>query len=227
MNANCKNAKEKEKIIVAAKELFSDIQSYFLMRKVQILRPYICPFHKLIYLIPKDSSVLDVGCGSGLFLGLVSKKIRIRAGLGFDSSKSAINLARMMKKNLPVKIAEKLDFEYYDVGQRWPDGKFDFVSMIDVMHHIPISDQYEAFMKGIEHLAPSGKFLYKDMSNKPILFSLTNRIHDLIMARQWINYVPISQVKKWATEAGFSIESEDRCRMFWYVHEWVVFIKDI
>src|SRR5207237_246924 len=42
-----------------------------LFRALQVYRPYICPFEALISEVPKDATVLDIGCGGGLFLGLL------------------------------------------------------------------------------------------------------------------------------------------------------------
>jgi 2-polyprenyl-3-methyl-5-hydroxy-6-metoxy-1,4-benzoquinol methylase len=68
----------------------------FLMRLMQRWRPYICPFGPLIDQVPADASVLDVGCGGGLFLGLLRAGRRLREGLGFDASRPAIAIAQAM-----------------------------------------------------------------------------------------------------------------------------------
>jgi len=38
-----------------------------LRRRMQQLRPYACPVEVLLSVSPENGSVLDVGCGSGLF----------------------------------------------------------------------------------------------------------------------------------------------------------------
>jgi SAM-dependent methyltransferase len=38
---------------------------------IQRLRPHIAPFQQLLPLVPANSRVLDVGCGSGLWAGLM------------------------------------------------------------------------------------------------------------------------------------------------------------
>ena len=223
VESNDPSSEEMREILKDTKALFS--HGPLLARTIQSLRPYICPFHQLLAVVPKDSSVLDVGCGSGIFLGLLMKKVGLRAGLGFDFSQSAIELASFMRENLPEHLAKNIRFERRNANQSWPSGIFDVVSMIDVMHHVSPTAQRAVFMQAIDHLAPGGLFLYKDMANRPASFALANRLHDLIMAQQWINYVPISLIRSWGIEAGLEIKQESKCHMIWYAHEWIVFKK--
>lgn len=58
-----------------------------LLRRLQHYRPFICPFEDLLSIVPPGSSVLDVGCGGGLWLALLRETGRLSRGVGFDSSK--------------------------------------------------------------------------------------------------------------------------------------------
>lgn len=220
---NFPTKEQKCEILRDAKALFS--HGPIFSRTIQCLRPYICPFHQLIELIPVGASVLDVGCGSGIFLGLLMKRVGLRNALGFDSSKKAIELATIMQRYLPLEMAKNITFERRDANQSWSEGAFDVVCMIDVMHHVPPVAQREVFLQAVNHLAPGGLLLYKDMAERPLFFALANRLHDLIMARQWIYYAPITQIRSWGNESGLRIEEESQCRMLWYAHEWIVFKK--
>lgn len=210
-------------ILHDAKKLFP--RGPWLARTVQHLRPYICPFHLLVPVVPPDSAVLDVGCGSGLFLGLLLKRAGIRHAVGFDYSPTAIALAESLRQTLPDDYRDRLSFQCRDANAEWPEGSFDVVSMIDVMHHVPPAAQQAAFAKAVSRVAPGGVLLYKDMADAPAALAFANRMHDLVMARQWINYAPIETIKAWGREAGLVIEQDMTCRMLWYAHEWVVFRK--
>ncbi len=102
---------------------------------LQRLRPLICPFDQLAQGVPVGSRVLDVGCGSGLFLGLLAGLGRIDDATGFDSNGGAIQRALQMRQRLPPPA--RLEFERRDVADGWPEGLYDVVSVIDVMHHVP------------------------------------------------------------------------------------------
>jgi len=208
-----------------ARALFSD--GPLAARTVQHLRPFICPFHTMLTMVPDGASVLDVGCGSGLFLGLLAKRGGLRAGYGFDSSAAAIALARKMRNSLPATLQPSLRFECLDVGDAWPAGTFDVVSLIDVMHHVPSAAQQDLLATAISHVAPGGVLLYKDMAAAPLPYALANRLHDLVMARQWITYAPLANIRRWGLDAGLELEREGACRMLWFAHEWLAFRKPI
>jgi 2-polyprenyl-3-methyl-5-hydroxy-6-metoxy-1,4-benzoquinol methylase len=205
-------------ILRAARVLFQD--GPLLMRTMQRLRPHICPFEALLPLVPRRASVLDVGCGSGLFLGLLRYFDYGVNGFGFDSSRSAIRCADAMAGRHG---GGQLRFEWRPADREWPEGAFDVVSMIDVMHHIPRAFQHSAFRSAAERVAPGGMLLYKDMSDTPPLLAAANRLHDLAIAREWIHYVRIETVERWATSLGMTVEAPSSHRLLWYQHDLRVF----
>jgi 2-polyprenyl-3-methyl-5-hydroxy-6-metoxy-1,4-benzoquinol methylase len=217
------SSREVREIVSDAKALFS--HGPIFPRTVQRLGAYVCPFHELLALVPKGASVLDVGCGSGIFLGLLMKQVGPRLALGFDASQYAIGIAENMRQNLPQAAANKIAFERRDVNQSWPAGRFDVVSIIDVMHHVSSDVQSKLFLDALDHVAPGGLLLYKDMADRPVILALANWLHDLIMARQWIRYVPIARIRSWGIQSGLSVEKESQCRVLWYAHEWILFKK--
>ncbi|HYP05876.1 MAG TPA: class I SAM-dependent methyltransferase [Bryobacteraceae bacterium] len=187
---------------------------------MQHYRPRICPFHELLPIVPKGASVLDVGCGSGIFLGLLHHFKHDVHGLGFDASRVAIDCATSMAQ---TRGGGRLRFQHIPKDQPWPGGQFDVVSMLDVLHHIPRTFQERAFKSAVERVAPGGVLLYKDMSDRPWHLAWANRAHDLVVAREWIHYVPIATVERWASEAGLQLESSGSFQMLWYMHDLRVF----
>lgn len=195
---------------------------------VQRNRGRIAPLHLLMDLVPFHSSILDIGCGSGVFLGMLALQNQIKSGIGFDSSASAIALAQKMVTQLETDDSRaSLSFHSIPVAQSWPDGSFDVVTMIDVLHHIPISQQRKVLLLAYEKVVPGGCLLYKDMSSRPMLCGLANRFHDLVMAKQWIHYVLATKADAWLWKMGANIETSGRCRMYWYQHHWRVYRKPI
>lgn len=205
-----------------ARQLY--IEGPFLMRKMMHWRIGICPFERVIRHVPPGASVLDVGCGAGLFLALLAgAEID---GVGFDSSRPAIDTAvRMAERVKLAGLPAKLRFIRLDVSEPWPEGLFDVVSLVDVMHHIPPAHQKSVFEQAVGKVKAGGMLLYKDMANQPAFPAGMNRLHDLVLARQWIHYVPIRRLNEWAEEIGLTeVHAETMSRLF-YRHELLVYRK--
>ncbi|MBW1849196.1 MAG: glycosyltransferase [Deltaproteobacteria bacterium] len=78
----------------------------------------------LRYLIPSNSSVIEIGCGTGDLLAALNPKI----GLGIDISPKMIEVAR---KKFPHLEFETGDFEDLQIGE-----KFDYVVSVETIGHV-------------------------------------------------------------------------------------------
>ena len=198
----------------------------FLMRLMAKYRPRICPFHLLVAEINPGMSVLDIGCGNGLLLTLLARCSRLREGIGVDSSRAAIGVANRVLHRLRCNLSEaRLRFEHLNVGQPWPEGLFDAVLLVDVLHHIPPASQRKVFHDAARKVKGGGKFIYKDLSARPFLCGAMNRLHDLLLARQWVHYTPVELVEQWAQEEGLELAETRDIRMLWYQHQIRIFAR--
>ena len=187
-------------------------------------RPYICPFHQLLELVPKNSTVLDVGCGSGIFAGLILSYRDPKRVTGVDSNPNSICIAQEMAQKRSG-ATSVLHFEHRDARLGLPEGQYDIVSLIDVLHHVPPKEQGNVIFQAAERVVPGGILLYKDLVERPLWRAWANRVHDLILAREWIHYVPLSTVISWGTKCELLVEATYFGNMLWYGHECVVFRK--
>lgn len=206
-------------LVARSRALFTE-GSWF-RRTLQINRPRICPFHELIEAVPQGARILDVGCGSGLFLGLLADAGRIAGGTGFDASPEAIDLAARMQRRHPR--GEILDFACRSIADAWPESFFDVVSLIDLAHHVPPQAQRTLVEKAAQCVRPGGILLYKDVSASPHPLAWASVAHDLVFARQMIHIPRYSDVRAWAENAGLIEERHSRTVMFWYGHETGIF----
>ncbi len=104
---------------------------------------------ELASVVEPDSKVLDLGCGNGrLIKAFEQKNINY---LGCDQEEKLIKMA---KKNWP---------EYSFMVSKIPDtpeGKFDYIFSIAVIHHIPGNKQRIDFLKKLKkHLNSQGKVI--------------------------------------------------------------------
>lgn len=189
--------------------------------QLQVLRPFICPFEEILPLVPKGASILDAGCGAGLFLGLLADSGRISRGSGFDSSPKAVSLAQHMTRNLATNAS--IDIRQIDATAPWPDGTYDVVSLVDVLHHVPPEHHTSVLAHATKCVRVGGLFLYKDMATRPRWRAACNQAHDLLLAHQWIHHVEIELVDAWAAQNGLRKKTQGAASRYWYGHEWCVY----
>ncbi len=191
-----------------------------LLRKLQHWRPYICPFEHLVGHVREGARVLDVGCGSGLLLSLMAGLGTKFEGVGFDMSHQGIDLAtRMTRRATAVAPHTKLAFHRLDIGDAWPSGTFDVVFLVDVLHHVAPKSKETFFRQVLSKVGPEGILVYKDMCRRPYWRAHANRLQDLVIAREWINYVPIEVVEQWAADDGMQVFVREDVNRFWCGHE--------
>ena len=204
-----------------ARTLYTDGPRF--RRALQGYRPLICPFGPLIEAVPQGARLLDGGCGSGLFLGLLAHAGRISSGYGFDASGDAIAMAERMKERHPQ--GHCLRFERRDAGEPWPEGEFDVVSVIDLIHHVAPGDQVAVIRKAASRVRPGGLFIYKDMTRRSRFYVMASVLHDLVFARQLIHIPPFETAAEAAADSGLVSRDHAVHNMLWYGHEMGVFLR--
>jgi 2-polyprenyl-3-methyl-5-hydroxy-6-metoxy-1,4-benzoquinol methylase len=202
-----------------AREIY--IEGPWATRVLQHWRPYVCPFDLVIEEVPDGSFILDVGCGGGLLLGALASIARIRGGIGFDFSADGIRVAQAMRKSLPPGC--DLQFLHLSALDRWPEGPFSVVTLIDVMHHVPAAAQERVFRTAARVLKPGARLIYKDIAPRPLWRAYANTVHDLMLARQWVHYLPMTTIVDWARDEGLVLVRSYTANRLWYGHHFAVF----
>jgi cyclopropane fatty-acyl-phospholipid synthase-like methyltransferase len=187
-----------------------------------VYRPLICPFHELLALLPEGVRFFDLGCGAGTFLRLV-------AGMRAPCALGGIEISRELIDSTSEQLRDwqgPRRFEVYD-GMTIPDwiADYEYVAMIDVLHHIP-ADRQERFLQSLfEKMRPGAKLLLKDIDAGQRLLVLFNKLHDVLISRELGHELPADDVHKFASAIGYSVECLYRTRMLAYPHFTIVCLK--
>lgn len=181
----------------------------------QILRwrPYICPFEEVLQRIPRAETMLDMGCGVGAISVLAADLGLVQKVHGVETDDRAVELARKYAKPR----AGEVKFEMMSAGV-WPEATYDVVAAVDVLHHVKPADQRQFIHQMAGAVKMGGRLIYKDISPNPAWKAGMNRIHDVLMANQWVNYQPERVVEKWLKEEGLLIKENVRLDRLWYSH---------
>jgi cyclopropane fatty-acyl-phospholipid synthase-like methyltransferase len=148
--------------------------------------------HKLADVLPKDSTVLDIGCGAGVPVD----EFLVKHGhlvWGFDVSPKQIELARKLvpRGAFEVKDMADLKFNEYSV---------DAVVAFYAIFHIPRAQHFSLLKKIRSYLQPGG-WLLITMSAKAFEDDVT--FHGARM--HFSSYDAVTN-KKMVQDAGFEIE---------------------
>lgn len=137
-----------------------------------------------------------------------------REVVGFDISSKAIAIAR----GVTIAGACPMTFHALPAGE-FPPGEFDVVLCIDVLHHVSPPLQFDFLTTICRRVAPGGLLIFKDISPQPWWKAVANRMHDLVMARQWVNYRREHDVASFLRGGGEGqVIDEARLDRLWYSH---------
>lgn len=188
-------------------------------------RPLICPFDRLLPLVPAGASVLDVGCGDGLFLALLAASGRLGRGVGVDYNHAAIANAHFATANLPDAALSfvALSLDARRPGAAWPSDRYDVVSLIDVLHHVPPPARRTLVQQALSRVRSGGMLLYKDIALEPAWRRYCNSAHDWLLTRERVSYTPFDSVCEWVREGGGRPGAHERIDRLWYGHELACF----
>ncbi|MFX1466859.1 MAG: class I SAM-dependent methyltransferase [Promethearchaeota archaeon] len=144
-----------------------------------------------------DKTILEVGCGSGYGLELITKEFQPIELVAFDINPEQIRLAKL--RRLPVKL-----FVGNVTNIKLPSKKFDAVFVFTVFHHVEI---WRVALKEVNRvLKPRGILLVNELNKK-----LLNRIerflkviHPKASRFDWIEF------EKNLVSTGFKILEEKK-----------------
>ncbi len=169
--------------------------------RFSILRPKLLSVMDL--LLPDEGRILDIGCGFGLFAAYFGQTQPARRILGVDPDQRRIAMAQRVSSSLG------LDNEFIagDARDVSLDGGFAGAYVLDVMHHIPASDQLPMLERLRDLLAPRGVLVVKDITTEPHLGLKFTELMDRAMVG-WNEPLAYRHHREWGemlTSLGFHV----------------------
>lgn len=161
------------------RELRQLIDKYPLTARLyNYLRISILPIAKIADYVPKEGTIMDVGCGYGLidmYLAKTSKKRRVLA--------SELNSKRVEIASAVAADIENVKFVAEDLITNKPNEPIDCILLVDLLHHVDYQSQQGLINSIKQILKEGGKLVIKDMDVKPKFKYYWNLVHDKIMTK--------------------------------------------
>lgn len=114
---------------------------------------------KVIENIPREASVLDLGCGNGNLAKLLAQGGHAGPYLGLDSSQALLDEA--IEASIHPKAAFELAKLHETAWREVLPGRFDYTFAFALLHHIPGSElRSQLMLDARESLNPEGTFAF-------------------------------------------------------------------
>ena len=124
------------------------------------VRWLVCPFDRVLPLVPERGSLLDVGCGSGLWLTYLAQERPELDLHGVDPDARKLALAARSS------AAGRMQLRQGSV-EEVPTGAFDVVTILDVLCLVPDEVKTAMIRASVRALKPGGVIVLKDADTRP------------------------------------------------------------
>lgn len=128
-------------------------------RSYAFIRWSISPFDRILPHVPERGRLLDLGCGSGLWLTYLSLERSDLRLEGVDPDPRKLAIARSAEvPSLILHRGSALDI---------PEGTFDCITIFDVLYLLPADEKRSVLRACREALRPGGVLIVKELDVRP------------------------------------------------------------
>lgn len=110
--------------------------------------------------VPAKGTIVDLGCGHGLFANLMALRSPARRVIGIDPSPAKIELARATVGN-----RTNIEFIFGSVADF--DAECDAITIVDVLYLVPREEQYRILCECRRRLREGGTLIWKAQERRP------------------------------------------------------------
>jgi len=179
----------------------------------------ICPLLAVEPHFPKSGTVVDLGCGNGLFAAILKLGSPTRQILGFDLDEKKIRMAHETFDpwtGLKFQTGNIVEMDY-------PEA--DVYSLIDVLYLMPIAAQDIIFKKCRAALKPGGVLIIKDMDVRPRWKYAWNMLQEILAVKiigftlgGKFHFRSREDYVKTLERIGFRVDVVALDKGYWYPH---------
>ncbi len=163
-----------------------------------------CPFSVMEEYLPKKGTIVDFGCGEGVYTQYLARVSKHRNVIGIDSNKQKITLAKQSSKE--ISNIEFLNQNALSCSIRTISG----ATFSDFLHHMTYEDQLILLKKIAGKLKRDGVIVIKEINASSTIRSRLSRVWDFIFyPHDEIYYRSVSDWKKQLTKLGFSVKTKE------------------
>ena len=184
---------KKEIIRIYSKDFFSKMYTK--------LRLILAPMIQMIQYIPEKGDILDLGCGNGIVANILSIGTPERKVYGVDLSSDRIEAAKRISQDNP-----NLQFVAGDVNTVSFE-RFDIVTLIDLLHHMPYREQDALLNKIYNKLNEGDLLIIKDLEKSPCWKYIFHYIQDSLSYRERLYFRSAVEMEGILGKAGFQVET--------------------
>lgn len=171
----------------------------FFVKIYTYIRILTTPLFEIEKYVPKSGRILDIGCGMGIFSNLLCLMSESRSAIGFDISRKRVDLAKTTaarKKQLSSYVQDAKDVNF--------DG-FSIITIVDLLHHMPYSEQEDVLRKAYLGLESPGTVVLKDLEKKPIWKYFFHYVQDSISCRSKLFFRSSMETINLLDDIGFTV----------------------
>jgi len=152
----------------------------FATRAHVALRWWTCPFGAVARAVPATGTVLDAGCGHGLFTVYLAAQSPARRITGVDIDEDKLGIARAAAR--AAGVDDRVDFRQVTAGWH-PDASWDTIVEVDMLYLLGGRRATEWLTQASGALTPGGHLVVKELDVEPRWKARWSRFQEVLATR--------------------------------------------
>jgi cyclopropane fatty-acyl-phospholipid synthase-like methyltransferase len=143
-------------------------------------RWWTCPFRAVARAVPRAGTVLDAGCGHGLFSVYLAAQSPQRRITGVDIDEDKLTIARAAAR--AAGVDDRVDFRLVTPGWH-PDASWDTIVEVDMLYLLGRRRADEWLEQAAGALTPGGQLVVKELDVEPRWKARWSRFQEVLATR--------------------------------------------